>query len=973
MINSLIESLLSRGKKAPAESDGASPETASPEAPAPADAATSRKSRKLPGITLAQRRAMAQRSPSFVDMLPWMEYDRDGVVLLEDGISCGMMYELDPIPTEGADDEFMETCMRKVKLALSALPEWDSAQWVAQFFVNDDTGLDPLIDQLTRYILDAQGGADSQRRRAQEVLSSKFTQSFVQEMAEHLRSVAKPEGFFHDEAVSDNIWRGQFRRVRMAIYRWYPPNHDFGGDTQSPRNALIQACNGLVAGLREAGIRSRVMQAPDFYAWLLPFFNPRPFGDLATTVSDILKRCPYPEDQEGDDAPLPFGTDMGDMLMLSPPVSDPETGTWLFNGKPMRALALQGIREAPQGGHFTAERLYGSKRFARFDRMPPGTMLSCTMVVAPQDRIRARVQGIQSASRARTSEAQLAFDESKRVLKWMSKGDKLYPFYMVLYTRGEDYQDLDNRVAEITASLTASGLRFIDPRHELVGCDVFMRGLPMNFEPEFDSRELRRSRLVWVSQIAALLPLYGRARGTGNPGLWLWNRGGEPLFCDPLNKRDRKKNAHMLIFGPTGAGKSALLNYLCMLVMAIYRVRLVIVDAGNSMGLLSDHFKDHGLSVHKLRFTPDSKESLPPFADAYKLLEDPELAASAVDARDADAVDESLISTIEAGIDADDSNLDEKRDLLGEMVIQASLMITGGEKREIEKMSRADRYLIEQALFNAARKAQAAGQPHPRVQDVAEALMGMRDSPDLGQLRRERAEDMGQAMMVFCSAGLRGKLFNGYGERWPDADVIHVEMGTLAMSGYEDALSVAYTSLVSHVHALAEATHYEGRPLIFLTDEGHLITKNQLLSDYVVKITKMWRKLGAWFWLATQNMQDFPDDVARILSMCEWWWLLTMPPDEIDQVARFKTLTPEQRRLMESATKEPPKYTEGVVISSAMQALFRNVPPALPIALAMTEMHEKAERRAIMDEQGCSELEAAYVVAKKLAARREYA
>ena len=120
-------------------------------------------------------------------------------------------------------------------------------------------------------------------------------------------------------------------------------------------------------------------------------------------------------------------------------------------------------------------------------------------------------------------------------------------------------------------------------------------------------------------------------------------------------------------------------------------------------------------------------------------------------------------------------------------------------------------------------------------------------------------------------------------------------------------------------------------------------------------------------------MQDFPDDVARILSMCEWWWLLTMPPDEIEHVARFKTLTDEQRRLMESATKEPPKYTEGVVISSVMQALFRNVPPALPIALAMTEMHEKAERRAIMNETGCTELQAAGVVAKKLAARREYA
>lgn len=967
MINSLIESLLKKKKGTPAEAvpEGSSAAILQDADPKMLGSAT------LPGITDNKRRAMALRPPSFTDLLPWMECDKDGVILLEDGVSCGMMFEIDPIATEGADEAFLDNCVKKVKSALSAQTEWDSAQWVLQFFVNDDTGLDTLVEQLSTYILKAQGDAESQRKRAKSVLESKFTQSFIAEMADHLKSVAKPEGFFKDESVSDNIWRGQFRRIRMAIYRRYPQRHDFATDIGTPRSSLMQCANGLVAGLREAGVRSRVMLAPDFYAWLFPFFNPRPFGDLATTVSDILKQCPYPNDEE-DGAPLPFGMDMGDRLLLSPPVSDPDTGTWRFNDKPMRALALQGIRENPQGGHFTAERLYGSKRFARFDRMPPGTMLSCTLVIYPQDLVKSRIQGVQSAARAKTAEAELAFEEAQRVLKWMTKGDKLYPFYMVLYVRGDTDEDLENRIAEVNASLTASGLRFIDPRHELVGCDVFMRGLPMNFDPEFDLRELRRSRLVWASQISALLPLYGRARGTGNPGIWLWNRGGEPLFCDPLNKRDRKKNAHMLIFGPTGAGKSALLNYLCMLVMAIYRVRLVIVDAGNSMGLLSEHFKEQGLSVHKLRFTPDAKESLPPFADAYKLLEDPDVARVAINAADLDADDESLLSTIIESTGSDSENNEEKRDLLGEMVIQASLMITGGERREIDKMSRADRYLIEQALFAAARKARAAGQPHPRVEDVARELMAMRDSVELGPVRRERAEDMGQAMMVFCG-GLRGQLFNGYGQSWPDVDVVHVEMGTLAMSSYEDALSVAYTSLVSHVHAIAEATHYEGRPLIFLTDEGHLITKNPLLSDYVVKITKMWRKLGAWFWLATQNMQDFPDDVSRILSMCEWWWLLTMPPDEIEHVARFKTLTDEQRRLMESATKEPPKYTEGVVISSAMQALFRNVPPALPIALAMTEMHEKAERRAIMEETGCSELAAAAVVAKKLAARREYA
>ena len=92
---------------------------------------------------------------------------------------------------------------------------------------------------------------------------------------------------------------------------------------------------------------------------------------------------------------------------------------------------------------------------------------------------------------------------------------------------------------------------------------------------------------------------------------------------------------------------------------------------------------------------------------------------------------------------------------------------------------------------------------------------------------------------------------------------------------------------------------------------------------------------------------------------------------EIEQVARFRSLTPEQRQLIESATKEPPKYTEGVLISAIGQWLFRNVPPALPIALAMTEGHEKAARRRMMEKHGCSEVDAAKLIARQLAGRRE--
>ena len=905
----------------------------------------------------AERKKNARRPPSFTDQLPWMGFEPEhGSFVLEDGLSRALLFELDPLPSEARPEAYLTARAREIQSALSALPEFDNAPWVVQFFCNDDTELSGAIDAMKDYILESNANTPE---RAREILESAYTQRFLADLAAHLEAASRDAGLFDDDTVSGNRWRAQKRRVRCAIYRRFPADHDFSRDAMEPLEALAQAGDSLMAGLREAGVGSRAMNGMDFYAWLLPFFNPAP--DFARSVAEMLSLCPYPKEGEAA-GPV----DLGELLLLSPPRSDPDAGLWYFDGRPHRALALQSLRANPQVGHFSAEREYADKQFARMDRLPAGTMLSATLLVSPQDSMTSRIQGIKSASRATTLDAEQTHDEASEVLDRMGRKDKLFPFYLTLLVGAEDTASLRKLVAQLAAAMHTSGLKFIEPRHELMGCDVFLRALPMGFDPIYDARVLRRSRLMFASQIAALLPLYGRSRGSGRPGFWLWNRGGEPLLVDPLNRNDRKKNAHLLVFGPTGAGKSATLNYLCMQAMAVHRCRLVIVDAGNSFGLLAKHFEAHGLTLHQVKLSPESEVSLPPFAMAPNLLAQEARSAVELEASLRSMGDETQEGEVE---DESDEDGDERRDLLGEMVIQARLMITGGEEAEIRKMSRADRYLIARAILEAARAARDEGKPHPRAEDVANALIAMRSDEALGAARQARGEEMGQAMMVFCD-GLRGRLFNRYGSEWPDTDVTLVEMGTLAQEGYEDALAVAYTSLVNHVQAVAEANQHDERPIIFLTDEGHIITTNALLAAYVVKITKMWRKLGTWFWLATQNMKDFPDATSRMLNMCEWWILLTMDRDEVKEVGRFRTLTDEQRSLMESATKEPPKYTEGVILSASMQALFRNVPPPLPIALAMTEKHEKAERRAIMARDRCSELEAAYRVAEQLAARR---
>lgn len=49
---------------------------------------------------------------------------------------------------------------------------------------------------------------------------------------------------------------------------------------------------------------------------------------------------------------------------------------------------------------------------------------------------------------------------------------------------------------------------------------------------------------------------------------------------------------------------------------------------------------------------------------------------------------------------------------------------------------------------------------------------------------------------------------------------------------------------------------------------------------------------------------------------------------EVEDIARFRTLSEEQKSVLLSASKLSGRYTEGVVLSKKIEALFRAVPPA---------------------------------------------
>ncbi|MBI6855546.1 conjugative transfer ATPase [Pseudomonas cichorii] len=901
--------------------------------------------------TVANVAALYDVNPSFVDLLPWVEYLPDEqAMLLEDGKSLAAFFEIIPIGTEGRDPEWLRKARDALENALQdSFDELDESPWVVQFYAKDETSWDDYLQQLQDYI----------QPRAQ---GTAFTEMYLQLFKHHLAAISKPGGLFEDTKVSQLPWRGQQRRVRMVVYRRSTGAGDGSFRGQTPSMYLRNICERLVGGLANAGIKTKRMDGHDIRHWLLHWFNPHA-DHLGPTRKDIDRFFELvnarPGIPEEDELPLASGGDFSQGLFYREPRSNAEKGLWYFDGLPHRVVVLDRLRESPKTGHLTGEtRKGGDALHALFDKLPEDTVLNITLVITPQDVLEAQLEKLARKSVGDNQASALTREAVDDARKLIGRKHKLYRGSVAFYMSGRDEEELNKRSMELSNALLGAGMEPVSPSDEVAPLNSYLRWLPANFDVNQKHALDWYAQMMLAQHVANLSPVWGRSSGTGHPGLTLFNRGGAPLTVDPLNKLDRQMNAHMFIFGPTGAGKSATLNNLINQLIAIYRPRLFIVEAGNSFGLLGDFARKLGLTVNRLKLAPGSGVSLAPFADAIRLVESPDKVKT-LDADDIEVSDEHT---------ADAADEEGERDVLGEMEIVARLMITGGEEKEDARLTRADRSAIRHCILAAARTC-AAARRTVLTQDVRDALAEAGKNDSIPEKRRERMLEMAEAMDMFCM-GADGEMFNREGTPWPEADVTIVDLATYAREGYNAQLSIAYISLINTVNNIAERDQFKGRPIVNITDEGHIVTKNPLLSPYIIKITKMWRKLGAWFWLATQNIDDLPPAAAPMLNMIEWWICLNMPPDEVEKIAKFRELTPAQKSLMLSARKESGKFTEGVILSKSMEVLFRAVPPSLYLALAMTEPEEKKHRYDLMQSLGVDELGAALAVAEDLDRKR---
>lgn len=903
-----------------------------------------------PITTTNEQLSEIENMESFSDLLS-PQMDLGEYVLMNDYVTTGAVFDVLPIVTDGRSPEYLNDVQDKiVGILKESVPRDINSPWMLQITLQDEPSMSAFKDIVAKFPEKAHQG--------QEIRHPEFTAEWNRILNQHLDDVSDSNGLFEDRMVSGGIWYARYRKIRCYLWRKDP------NDRKDHGEQLEDVIDRLKSRFQAANIKIEQLPASELKKWLRRFFAPSAHEIPYQQDDQLLKALGVFNDGAAGDI-------VKDSLNGQYPYSDDE-GNWYLEKKPVRFVSVEQPTSEPRIGCISSELENGDQRYAMWDKMPTGTIFSQTIIFEHEDIINEELDKMEKDLLGDDEKSGMRKSQIKLVKQEIAKGNIVLKSFFGVYVRGENKSDLKQKLRAATTWLDNAGLKTIDPQLDLLAQNYFIRGLPFNFVRSHDrTPALRRARKYFVKQLAKIIPFYGRSRGTENPGFFFFNRGGEPLTFDPL--LDRMKNAFALILGPTGSGKSALLNFIIAQYVAFYGARFFIIEKGKSFYLLGKFLKKFGVKVHQVVVTPDSPISLNPFNNACNLPEVKGPFNADEQGTKHDLIgdykhqDADLKESLEDA-DLEESLEDDQRDELGEMLVAAVTMVTGGEEKELGLLRRHERFDLMTAIVEAGKNTQDKGYTLP--EDVRDALKTMSVNPELSDKRRERLTEFADNMQIWCD-GIRGKFFNRPGEAWPEADVTIFDVGMMTSSEYADMLGVSVVSMLNKIISIAERDQYLGRPTITLADEGHLTTTNPQIAPIVTNMTKMARKLNLWFWLATQNLKDFKDTSAKMLSNFEWWITMSTTQDEVNQISRFKDLTPDQKLLLLAARKEPGKYTEGVVMSDKLLSLFRNVPPAIAMALAQTEGDEKRVRKKIMDEHGCSELEAAYKIAEQMRESRK--
>ncbi|STX55442.1 Type IV secretory protein VirB4 components [Legionella beliardensis] len=505
----------------------------------------------------------------------------------------------------------------------------------------------------------------------------------------------------------------------------------------------------------------------------------------------------------------------------------------------------------------------------------------------------------------------------------------------------------------------------IDVAYDVHPLSSYLNCLPFNFSPLYARKHLSFERLMYASELASLLPVYGRFKGAKQlPCFCFFNRLGEPILFDVLSHAFVSQNSHMALFASSGGGKSVLTGYMVNALMAMKNARIVLFEMGNSFDRLLVHCEHYGKKVSRMLLSKDKSKAVPlnPFCDAYLAL--PELGYC----KDETALNQKAkaLHKLTANLDqtalTDESLIAESRDYLSELALALRTMLTEANEGEEQAFTLADESLLLQVLSDAIVHSWEAGISQMLTEHLVAAFK-RRIEVEESSRKKERLQDMHDRLLNYVLNPTKAAFFNVPTDPLNDFDIFHVDVS--AMKDNKGQLALVMASLLPRILALAEATQDTERPTFLVIDEAHLQFDIEVIVALCLLIAKVARKLGLWLVPVTQNISDLSSARAtKILSLLETWIVLGFNEQELTDLQRFKAITPEQEALLRSIDSQKGLYAEAVVLGSRYQGLFRVIPSRYLLALLMTEKQEKAARKTLEQEHGI--LKAAELMASQM-------
>lgn len=416
--------------------------------------------------------------------------DKTNVFLLNDGLSVGSGFELASIPTEAASPEYLSALFQKIKETFtSVVPLEKEDPWIMQIYVNDDYSLKPVLHHIKRTIEPA-------------IAETSFTQDYLKRLNDLFYKMTRPKGLFIDPKT-DSPYRGRRRRVRVLFYRLYR------SAKPSREQALIEhqeVLTQIESKLKSPGLELKRLAGKDYYYWWVRWFNPKPAltgGD----VDALLHQFPYPK------AKRAANFNLSQSVFFTQAQSKAQG--FLFDGLHHRILYVDGLREAPEIGLFSREKPQANPkhRYALIDKLPEGAIYTLQVVFSDDLSLDAHLRRLEKGIVGTSLKPQQVKNDIKSARDELAIGNRLFWVNQAVFYRADSEGEANRMEKELKDLFNEAKMPLIASTYDLHPLNSYLNALPFNFIPQFARAHLRFDRLMYASELAALLPVYGRNQG----------------------------------------------------------------------------------------------------------------------------------------------------------------------------------------------------------------------------------------------------------------------------------------------------------------------------------------------------------------------------------------------------------------------------------------------------------------------------